>query len=158
MIDTQTTTTYLSKRGMKELKKRLSDLHKQHEVALQDLRDLDTNETREGRLARIDKIARIETVETDIVKLEAKLAQAKPMPRKRDALKVALGSVVELADQQGRLLRYTLVDSFEADPSDGRISILSPLGQSLVGKTVQQSVEWTSGKLKTQRLQLVAIH
>lgn len=158
MIDTQTATTYLSKRGMKDLKKRLDELHKQHETAMQDLRELDATETREGRLARIEKIARIDTIEADIARLEATLANAKPMPRKRDALKVALGSVVELVDQQGRLLRYTIVDSLEADPSDGRISILSPLGQNLVGKTVQQTVEWTSGKLKTQRLQLIAIH
>jgi transcription elongation GreA/GreB family factor len=27
-----------------------------------------------------------------------------------------------------KILRYTLVDSIESDPSDGRISIHSPLG------------------------------
>lgn len=155
---TQTTTTYLSKKGMKELKKRLADLREQLGSAMQQLRELDKIDSREERFARIEKLDRIEAIENDIVELESRLATAKPMPRKRDALKVALGSVVELVDQQGRLLRYTLVDSFEANPSDGRISVMSPLGQSLIDKTVQQTIEWTTGKLKTQRLQLVAIH
>lgn len=158
MTHTHTATTYLSKKGMKDIKKRLLGLHKQLSSAMQELRELDKVDSREERFARIEKLDRIESLEGEIAELETRLATAKLMPRKRDALKVALGSVVELADQQGRLLRYTIVESFEADPSDGRISIMSPLGQSLVGKTVQQTIEWTTSKLKTQQLQLVAIH
>ena len=60
-------------------------------------------------------------------------------------MKVAVGSVVDLIDQQGRMFRYTLVESIEADPSDGRISVVSPLGSTLVGKTVKDMVEWSNG-------------
>jgi transcription elongation GreA/GreB family factor len=84
------------------------------------------------------------------------LAGAKRLPRKRDMLKVAIGSVVDLIDTQGRIVRYRLVDSLEADPSDGRISIKSPLGQSLIGKQIQDIVEW-SAAMGTRRLQLVGI-
>jgi transcription elongation factor GreA len=80
------------------------------------------------------------------------------LPRKRDALKVAIGSVVDLLDTSGRLVRYTLVDSIEANPSDGRISIMSPLGQSLLGRQIQDVVEWSAGRLGTRHLRLVNIH
>ena len=153
-----TTTTYLSKKGMKELKHDIEQLEHELKTARQELREMNSGEDREDRFARSEKLSIIEGIESDLAEKRELLAHARLFPRKRDALKVALGSVVELADQQGRLMRYTIVNSFEADPSDGRISILSPLGQSLVGKSVQQTIEWTSGKLQKHQLQLVALH
>lgn len=71
-------------------------------------------------------------------------------------MKVAIGSVVDLIDQKGHLVRYTLVESIEANPSDGRISAASPLGQTLLGKTVKDIVEWGNG-LNHNSLRLVKI-
>jgi len=84
------------------------------------------------------------------------LLHAKLLPRKRDALKVAIGSVVELIDAKGRQFRYTIVDSLEANPSDGRISIKSPLGQNLIGRQIQDIIEWTAG-VRTNQFRLVGI-
>ena len=67
-----------------------------------------------------------------------------------------MGSVVDLIDTSGRIVRYTLVDSIEANPSDGRISIKSPLGQNLLGKQIQDVVEWSAGLRKNQ-VRLLAI-
>jgi transcription elongation factor GreA len=72
-------------------------------------------------------------------------------------MKVAIGSVVDLVDQQGRMVRYTLVESIEANPSDGRISTLSPLGSSLIGKSVKDIVEWGNG-MRKHSFQLVGIN
>lgn len=152
-----TTTVYLSKQGMKELRKRVRHLEHNLASATNELRELDKTEKRDERLALIEKLAELEAIETELNEKKQLLSEAKLLPRKRDALKVALGSVVELIDQQGRLMRYTIVDSIEANPSDGRISILSPLGQSLIGKTAQQTIEWTTKHLQTNRLQLVRI-
>ena len=69
---------------------------------------------------------------------------------------MVIGSVVDGMDQQGRLFRYTLVYSIEANPSDGRISIMSPLGQSLIGNTVQKNIEGSS-RFQMNQLQLVRI-
>ena len=84
------------------------------------------------------------------------LHNARPLPSRRARIRVAIGSVVELIDQQGRLMRYTIVDSIEANPSEGRISADSPLGSTLLGKTVQDIVEWSSA-LRVQKLKLVRI-
>ncbi len=158
MKNTTNTTIYMSRGGRKDTKKRIVALRKQLAHAMGELRELDRADDNEGRHARIEKFERINSLESELTELEARLSTAKLLPRKRDALKVALGSVVDLVDQQGRLMTYTIVESFEADPSDGRISILSPLGKSLVGKSVQQTIEWTSGRLAPRKLQLVAIH
>lgn len=152
-----TTTIYLSKQGIKELRKRISQLERDQAKVIIELRELDKSDKRDERMTLIERLATLETIESDLQESKQLLSEAKQLPRKRDAIRVALGSVVELVDQQGRLMRYTLVNSIEANPSDGRISIVSPLGQSLIGKTVQQTVEWTTKRFQTNRLQLIRI-
>lgn len=151
-----TKTIYISKKGMKELKKAISRLERDIKDAYAQLRELDKTDSRDERYARSEILANIEVLETELAEKRATLASAKLMPRKRDALKVAIGSVVDLLDTQGRVIRYTLVESFEANPSDGRISIESPLGRSLLGKQIQDVVEWSAG-LGTRQLKLVGI-
>jgi transcription elongation GreA/GreB family factor len=146
----------LSKKGMKELKKSIARLEHDHQSALKDLRELDKTSGRDERLTRIEKLSQLEVIESELVDKKMALSSAKLLPTKRARLQVAIGSVVDIIDQQGRLFRYTIVDTFEANPSDGRISILSPLGMNLVGKTVQDIVEWTNG-VRTNTFQLVRI-
>ena len=149
---------YLSKVGMKELKKAISHLEREQKRTLLELRELDKTDGHDERLARIEKLAQLETIEYDLAEKRTYLAEAKPYPRKRkrDTLRVALGSVVEIIDKNGRKFVYTIVDSIEANPTDGRISTKSPLGQNLLGKTIQDTILWGRG-LKTQQLQLVNI-
>ena len=154
---TTATPIYLSKKGFKDLRRRAHKLEQQQSKVLAELRELDRTDGHDERLARVEKLANLESIEGELADIKDKLEHAKPLPRKRDALKVALGSVVELADQQGRMMRYTLVSSIEANPSDGRLSILSPLGQSLIGKTAHDTIEWTTKHLNTQSLQLVRV-
>ena len=151
-----TNTILLSKQGMKDLKKTIAELERDREALIASLHELDKTDGHDERLERNEKLLQLETTEADLVEQRDVLQRAKLLPRKRDALKVAMGSVVDLIDTSGRIVRYTLVDSFEANPSDGRISIKSPLGQSLLGKKIQDVVEWSSG-LRTNSVRLVAI-
>ena len=153
---TTANTVFLTKKGMKDLKKQLTRLERERNLLLAALRDSDKSEAHDERLARVEKLANLDIIESDIADTQSILAHAKPMPRKRDALKVALGSVVELLDTSGRVVHYTLVDSLEANPSDGRISIKSPLGQSLVGKQLKDVIEWSAG-VRHHQLKLVGI-
>lgn len=148
--------TLLSKKGMKELKKSIARLKHRQQQALVDLRELDKIDNHEQRLNRIEKLAQLEIIEAELADKQLTLQNSKLFPRKRDALRVALGSVVELIDINGRLVRYTVVDSVEANPSDGRISVNSPLGQSLIGRTIKETVEFGHG-LRGHRFQLVSI-
>lgn len=149
-------TIYLSKKGMKELKKDVSRLTRDQQGIIHQLRDLDKTDGHDERLARVEKLAELETTESELHEKQAVLSNAKIFPRKRDALVVALGSVVDMVDTSGRMIRYTIVESIEADPLDGRISAKSPLGQNLIGKTISDTIQWGAG-LKARQFQLVHI-
>ncbi len=149
-------TVYLSKKGMKELKKSITQLERQVKHAQAELRDLSGGDSREERYERIERLSRVESLEADLIEKKSHLSKAKLLPRKRDALKVAIGSVVDLLDTNGRIFRYTLVNSIEANPSDGRISVQSPLGKSLIGRTADDTIQWSAG-LKANKLQLIRI-
>ena len=149
-------TILLSKKGMKELKKAVNKLERSQKQIIADLRDLDKTDGHDQRLARIEKLAELESVESQLFDKQQYLNNAKLFPRKRDAVKVAIGSVVELIDASGRAIQYQLVDSIEANPLDGRISVSSPLGQTLVGRTIKDTISWGS-KFGQSQLTLVRI-
>jgi transcription elongation factor GreA len=147
----------LSKKGMNELKKSVQSLEKDWHSAVLKLHELDKTSGHDERLERIERLAQLESIEAKLSDARLNISMARLIPTRRERLKVAIGSVVDLIDQQGRLFRYTLVDSIEANPSDGRISIASPLGMSLVGKTVHDIIEWGNG-IREQQLRLVSIN
>lgn len=155
-ITTEHKTILLSKKGMKELRKAISQLEHDRQSVIRGLHDIDKSTGHDDRLERIERLARLEAIESELAEKHQTLIDAKLIPSKRARMKVAIGSIVDLIDQEGRLVRYTLVDTIEANPSDGRISVLSPLGSNLIGKTVKDIVEWGSG-LQNNTLRLVRI-
>ena len=81
----------------------------------------------EGRVMELeDKIARAEVI--DVSKLSGKA--------------VKFGATVTLADEETEeKIVYQLVGEDEADISERRLSITSPLARALIGKSVGDSVE-----------------
>ena len=61
-----------------------------------------------------------------------------------DLNKVYFGAWVTLEDDQGQLARYRLVGPDEIDPQRGYISIDSPLGKALLGKTSESDITITA--------------
>lgn len=146
----------LSKKGMKELRKAIAQLEHDIQAISRSLRESEKTTSHDDRFERNERLSRYEALQAELQEKQQTLAKAKLLPSKRTRMKVAVGSVVDLIDQQGRLFRYTIVESVEANPIDGRISDLSPLGSSLVGKTVKDMVEWTNGS-RHNSFQLVRI-
>ncbi len=141
---------------MKELRKSISDLEHDRQAVSRSLRESDKTTGHDDRFERNERLLRLEAIEADLADKQQTLHRAKLIPTRRARMKVAVGSVVDLIDQQGHLFRYTVVESIEANPSDGRISTQSPLGSTLIGKTVKDIVEWGNG-LHHSKLQLVKI-
>ena len=148
---------FLSKKGLKELRKEISRLENEEKALTTELREIGRAKSRDDRLHRSDVITKLENIQSRLLTKRETLATAKPLPRKRDRLKVALGSVVDLMDQHGQLFRYTLVHNLEANPLDGRISIDSPLGQKLLNHKKSETVFWKSAA-QTRKLQIVQIY
>jgi transcription elongation factor GreA len=144
--------TFLSKKGMKELKKEIAQLECDKKKVLRSLRDLDKTFGHDERLSRIEALAELDIIDSKLEDKRLILSTSKLLPRKRSQLRVAIGSVVDLIDKHGRFFRFTLVNSVEANPSDGRISTLSPLGRTLIGKTVKDTVRWGAGCYELLRI------
>ena len=91
-------------------------------------------------------------LEKRIGELSDKLASVQIIDENRmDASKAFIGATVELKDlSRDEAIRYVLVAKEEADLKTGRISVVSPVGQALLGKSVGDVVEVTipAGKLK----------
>ena len=149
-------TTFLSKKGFKELHKEISRLEMEEKSLIAELKEIGRAKSRDDKLHRNDVITQLENIQSKIFTKKDILRHAKPLPRKRDRLRIAIGSVVDLMDQQGKIFCYTLVNSLEANPLDGRISVDSPLGKSLLNHKKSETVSWKNG-LATRRLQVVNI-
>lgn len=147
---------YLSKKGFKDLHKTISQLNQREKATMQTIRELDRSKSHEDRLYHAEQLRELEAIRTALAEKRDIVRRAKSLPTKRDRLKVAIGSVVDLLDQRGQVIRYRIVDSIEANPSEGRISANSPLGQSLLGRTLQEQFHWDAGNRHWQA-QLIRI-
>ena len=87
-------------------------------------------------------------IEGRIMELQAKVAHAEVIDPPTNGDRVTFGSTVRLQDGDGKEVRYWIVGSDEAEPTKGRISIMSPLARTLIGKEVGQAVtaQLPSGK------------
>lgn len=82
-------------------------------------------------------------LEARIRELESTLKAAKVMEKKEaTSRRIAVGDTVVLRDLvAGEKADYTLVDRREADPTKGKISVASPMGQALLGRQGGDEVE-----------------
>lgn len=82
-------------------------------------------------------------MEEIILKLENMIRNAVIIDESKiDVNIVTIGSIVKVNDIEfGEQVEYTIVGSAEADPYEGRISNESPVGKSLLGKTVGDVVD-----------------
>lgn len=79
-------------------------------------------------------------IEARIRELEAKVGQAEVIDPPQGGRRITFGSTVLLRGSDGKEVRYQIVGSDEADPQNGRISILSPIARTLIGKGVGDEV------------------
>ncbi len=79
-------------------------------------------------------------IEGRIHELEMKLGHAEVIDPPSDGDRVTFGSTVRLQDGDGKEVFYWIVGSDEAEPAKGKISIMSPLARTLIGKEAGQSV------------------
>jgi transcription elongation factor GreA len=97
-------------------------------------------------------------LEMKISKMEATLANARLIDESQlDTSKVLVLSTVKLKNQSnGMELKYKLVAESEADIKTGKISVSSPIGKGLLGKSVGDTAEVTvpNGTLKFDILEI----
>lgn len=132
----------LTPRGYAKLEAELLGLKKQLPEVIEEIQkaaaDKDFSENAPLAAARERKAH----LEGRIRELELTLNLARIVRESQDKSKIKFGDTVVLCDlSSGQKCRYTLVDSKEADPAKGKISVLSPLGKVLLDKERGQTVE-----------------
>ncbi|WP_286969633.1 GreA/GreB family elongation factor, partial [Flavobacterium sp. UBA4854] len=97
-------------------------------------------------------------LEMRISKLEEVYANARLIDESQlDVSKVLVLSNVKIKNQSnGMEMKYTLVAESEADLKTGKISVTSPIGKGLLGKSVGEVAEITvpNGVLKFEILEI----
>lgn len=83
-------------------------------------------------------------------------AQIKPDSQARADV-VRMGSTVEYSTESGETRTVTLVFPGNADISEGKISILTPIGVALLGLAPGQSIDWTARDGRSHRLTVVRV-
>lgn len=132
----------MTRDGYEKLQAELAELRSQSSVVAQEMQraaaDKDFRENAPLQAARERK----SHIEGRIQEIEASLRAAKIVGDSKSAATLKVGDTVLLTDTaSGQQVRYTLVSSKEANPMQGRISSVSPIGRALVGKVAGQVVE-----------------
>jgi transcription elongation factor GreA len=131
-----TETNQISAEGLKELQEELAHLEgeRRREIAerISIARDFgDLKENSEYHDAKNEQAF----LETKILKLRERLTQAVVVEGDQGA-GAQFGSEVTLRDEEsGKELSYRLVGATEADLSEGKLSIESPVAQAVVGRS-----------------------
>ena len=98
-------------------------------------------------------------LEARIASLEEKLRSASVInAAELDSNVVRVGSLVSVKDEgSGKSLKYTIVGSTEANPSENRLSNESPVGKGLLGRRKGDTVKVTLPNGKTRELKITKI-
>jgi transcription elongation factor GreA len=132
---------HLTPEGVKELKDELDQLIAQRGPLAERIKSArefgDLSENAEYSSARQDQ----ERVEGRIFEIEHILQSVVIINKPKGDSKVQLGSVVKLKSSTATAKTFQVVGTVEADPSEGKISDESPIGQALLSKKVGDSVE-----------------
>ena len=96
-----------------------------------------------------------EFLEMRIAELESILNDAIIITKRRNKKVVDVGSIVTLLFD-GKEQTFQIVDPEEANPTEGKISFKSPLGQAILGKKPgdETIVETPNGKIKCKILKI----
>jgi len=140
----------ITDQGKKGLEAELTELKgRRVEIAdkIAEARDFgDLSENAEYDVAREEQ----GLLETRIAEIEDILQNAEIIKLNKKST-IDLGSTVELKTGR-KSVKYTIVGPVEADPMNGKISNMSPIGQALFGKKVGDSatIETAKGNISYQ--------
>jgi transcription elongation factor GreA len=131
----------LTKEGYEELKGELNVLNKKLPEAIERVTRAreygDLSENSEYHAARED----LAFIQGRADELEEIIARAKVLEPVKSNGVADLGCKVTV-HANGNEVTYILVGEYEADPTKKKISVESPLGQALLGKKVNEEVEF----------------
>ncbi|MFA7201902.1 MAG: transcription elongation factor GreA [Candidatus Paceibacterota bacterium] len=149
---------YVSKEKIEELKKQLHELKTTHRIEIAERLKRakefgDLSENFEYAQAKEDQ----DRLEHDIFKLENLIKNSSLIVRPKNKSVVSVGLSVVLKREDKSQTKFTIVGSEEADPTNNKISNVSPIGRELIGKKVGDLVQVKTPKGITVHYEIIAI-
>lgn len=135
-------TNYVTPAGLRQLQVLKTELAARLDQSLE-----------EGQLADPQERA---ILQRDLRYYQERLNRAVLVESGRPGGRVRFGATVEVRDESGAVETYTLVGEDEADPSQGKVSWVSPLGEALLNAELGDEVLWRR-PAGTMRLEILGI-
>ncbi|MDD4062403.1 MAG: GreA/GreB family elongation factor [Candidatus Pacebacteria bacterium] len=129
---------HLTKEAIKELEKEYQDLKRVKHFKVSDREDVPEvfhSEEMNPEYAQFQED--LDRIESRIIELEHILKHAKPIKPKKGIVDV--GTVVTV-DVNGKEQDFAIVETFEANPEEGKISKESPVGKILLGSKIGDEI------------------
>lgn len=146
----------VTQQGLDKLKRELEETRAGRSAATDRLREAfqpgDIEDNPEAEQAKED----LNRIDDRIYELEEMIGRAQLIDKTNGSV-AAPGSTLDVEDEDGEVIEYHLVGAIEADPTEGRISVESPVGRALLGakKGAKISVETPAGQIE---LTVKAVH
>lgn len=140
MTPQSSTVIQLTQEGYDEMVKELSELKEKEQLAIDRValarQHGDLSENSEYHAAKDD----LTFITSRIEELEGVINQAKVIKQGKVSSTIKVGSVATLK-HKSKTLTYHFVTAWEADPTEKKISVESPLGKALLGKKQGEKIQ-----------------
>ncbi len=136
-------TTKLTQEGLSKLEAELKELKAKREVLITRIEEVaQPDESGEDGLA-VQLKEELEIVNAKIDQIETALESVEILGAGNGTDFIDIGSrvTIKIADNNAQIT-FDIVNEFEADPTANKISDKSPLGQALIGKKINQHVDF----------------
>jgi len=135
-------TTKLTEQGLLKLEKKLKTLREKRELLITRIEEVaQPDESGEDTLA-IQLKEELEIVNSKIDEIEDALKSVEIIGQGNDIDSVQLGTKVSMTLSSNKKVTFDIVDELETDPLKNKISDKSPLGQALLGKRINDFVDF----------------
>jgi len=128
-----------TKAGYEKLAQEYEELKAQRPAVVEDVQKArDLGDLKENGYYQASK-AKLRSIDSQLMRFSYNLKTAK-IVEERAADSIGIGSTVTLHNKE-KEMTYQFVGDLEADPSSGKLSLLSPIGRAVEGKKVGDVVE-----------------
>jgi transcription elongation factor GreA len=128
-----------TKTGYEKLQQEYEELKAQRPAVVEDVRKArDMGDLKENGYYQASK-AKLRSIDSHLMRIAYNLKTAKIIEGAASDT-VDIGSTVTLHNKE-REMTYQFVGDLEADPSGGKLSLLSPIGRAVEGKKVGDTIE-----------------
>lgn len=136
-----------TKEGFAKMQQEYDELLKQRPAVVEDLKKArEMGDLRENGYYKASR-QKLSFIDGRLFRLKTEMKLA-VIVENTETNEVTIGNTITLSDGQNERT-YTIVGDMEANPSEGKISLLSPLGRAVDGKKVGEEVhlETPRGKI-----------